>query len=427
MTHTTGWRVVAIVVFASLGLVEARSADTPPPDADWPQFHGPRRDNLSRETGLLRHWPEGGPRLLWKALGIGHGFATVAIASGRLYTAGDKGKDTLVTALDMDGKTLWQAKGGTAFKRTPRGARATPTFNGGRLYCHSGEGDVACLDAKTGALRWTRNVQEDFGGRNIQWGLSESLLVDGERVLCTPGGEDITMAALNKETGETAWTCTGLGDKPSYTTPILIEHGGLLHIDSLTANRAVGVAPDTGKLLWKHEHKVASEANCVTPICHDGHIALAGTWGRGAMLLKLTVQGEDCAVEEVWRTKELDNEHGGIVLVDGCLYGQADGDHKKRHWACLDFKTGKTLWTADGLPGRTGTTSYADGMLYMMNDRRAVALAPPSPKGLEVVSRFELPKGGRGPTWAHLVIHGGRLYIRHGDFLYAYDVRAEAP
>jgi len=145
---------------------------------------------------------------------------------------------------------------------------------------------------------------------------------------------------------------------------------------------------------------VASEANCVTPIFHDGHIALAGTWGRGATLLKLTVQGQDCSAEEVWRTKELDNEHGGIVLVDGCLYG---------------------------LPGRTGATIYADGMLYMMSDRRAVALAPASPKGLEIVSRFELPKGGRGPTWAHLVIHGGRLYIRHGDFLYAYDVEAEKP
>lgn len=418
MMTPTG-RIAIVVALAICGAADALAAG----DADWPQFHGPRRDNLSRETGLLKRWPEGGPKLLWTAKGIGHGYALVAVADGRLYTAGEIAKKTVITCLDLDGKQLWQAGNGPACRKRPPGARATPTLDGDRLYHYNGEGGIGCFEARTGKAVWTVDGVTRFGTRNIRWGLAESLLVDGERVVCTPGGEAVLMAALDKATGETVWTCEELSDKPGYVAPLLVELGGLRQIVTITANWAIGVAADTGKLLWQYEHKVPYEANCVTPVYHDGHLALAGTWGRGATLLKLTVEGATCTAQEVWRTKELDNEHGGIVLVDGCLYGQADGDHKARHWACLDWRTGKTLWAAPGLPGRTGTLTYADGMLYLMNDQRAVALAPASPKGLDLVSRFELPKGGRGPTWAHPVVHGGRLYLRHGDFLYVYHVR----
>ena len=426
MKRRSVWGLLGTLALACAGGAEAGPAAPLGKDTDWPQFHGPRRDNLSTETGLLKRWPEGGPKLVWKAGGLGHGFATVAIAKGMIYTAGDVGRDTRITVLDMHGKTLWQAKSGAAFRRTPPGSRATPTLDAGKLYHFTGQGDMTCLDATTGKSIWTLNVIEKFGGRNIRWGLSESPLVDGDRVVCCPGGREVAMAALNKHTGETVWTCTGLGDKPGYTASILVDYGGLRQIVTIMANTAIGVAADTGTLLWTYGHKVPYEANCVSPVYHDGHLALAGTWGRGASLLKLNVQGRACTVEEVWRTKELDNEHGGIVLVDGCLYGQADGNHKTRHWACLDWKTGKTLWTARGLPGRTGTTSTADGMLYMMSDQRTVALAPASPQGLDIVSRFKLPRGGRGAAWAHLVIFGGRLYVRHGTSLYAYDVRQQA-
>ena len=393
------------------------------PEGEWPQFHGPRRDNMSTETGLLKRWPKGGPKLIWKADGIGHGFASVAITGGRIYTAGNIGPNTIITAMDMSGKKLWQAKNGPAYRKITPGARATPTVAGGKLYHLNGDGDVICLDAATGKKVWTLNMLKKFGGRNIRWGLSESLLVDGKKVICFPGGEEISAVALDAATGKTVWKCTGLGDKPAYVTPIIVEHSGLRQIVTMMANFAVGIAAESGTLLWKYKHAVRFEANCTSPVFHDGRLALFGTWGRGATLLKLNVDGDKCTVEEIWRTKDLDNEHGGVILLDGYLYGQADGDHRDRHWACLDWKTGKTLWGAKVLAGRSGTLTYADGMLYVLSDTATVALVPPSPEGFEIVSRFDLPKGGKGNTWAHPVVCGGRLYIRHGDFLYVYDIR----
>ena len=416
----------ALLLGAVTGSLPAAEAAPAPPGGqhDWPQFHGPRRDNRSTETGLLKRWPAGGPTLLWKARGLGHGWATVAISGGRLYTAGNVNSRTVITALDLAGKRLWQTTGEAAFKQSTPGARATPTIAGGRLYHLNGSGHVLCLDAQTGKRLWSVNMLARFGGRNIRWGLAESLLVDGQRVICCPGGPKAALAALDAETGKTVWTCTGLDDKPGYVTPILVACGGLRQVITIMANHAVGVSAETGALLWTYEHKVPYEANCVSPVYHDGHVVLAGTWGRGATLLKLTVTGRACRAEEVWRTGELDNEHGGIVLVDGYLYGQADGNHKRRHLACLDMKTGKTMWTARELAGRrSATLTYADGMLYVMSDGGEVALVRPNPKQLDIVSRFTLPKGGKGDAWAHPVICDGHLYIRHGDFLYVYSIR----
>ncbi|MCX7887308.1 MAG: PQQ-binding-like beta-propeller repeat protein, partial [Verrucomicrobiae bacterium] len=264
------------------------------------------------------------------------------------------------------------------------------------------------------------NMLERFGGRNIQWGLAESLLVDGDNVICVPGGTNILMAALNKFSGKTVWTTPATGDKPGYTSPIVFEHAGRRQIVTMTSASAIGVAADSGKLLWRYDQPARYDVNASQPIYHDGHLAIFGTWGVGATLLRLTPSG----VEKVWHTTELDNEHGGVVLVNGYLYGHADGNHKHRHWACLEWKTGRTMWTSDELPGpRSGTTSYADGMLYLMNEKGVVALAPASPQKLEIVSKFEIPKLGKGPTWAHNVICGGRLYVRHSQYLFAYDVR----
>ena len=420
-----GRRRFAASVAALLAAVAATAAD-PAARAQysWPQFHGPRRDNISTEEGLLERWPEGGPKLVWKAKGLGHGWATVSVTGGRIYTAGNIDRTTFVIALDLDGGTLWRTRSGPAFKGPQPGARATPTVAAGRVYHLNGTGHIVCLEAATGESVWAVNMLKRFNGRNILWGLAESLLVDGLRVICCPGGEKVAMAALDKDTGRTVWTSTGLGDKPAYVSPVLVEHGGLRQIVTIMANYAVGVAADTGKLLWKYPHKVSHEANCITPVHHDGRLALSGTWGRGSTLLKLTVSGRTCTAEEVWRTRELDSEHGGIVLVDGYLYGQADGNHQRRRLACLDMRTGRTMWTSGRLAGkRSATVTVAGGMLYVLSDRGEVALVRPNPKRLEVVSQYNLPKGGRGAAWAHPVVCGGRLYIRHGEFLYVYDVR----
>ena len=393
---------------------------------DWPQFHGPRRDNRSAETGLLKRWPKGGPGLLWKARELGQGFASVAIADGMIYTTGNIGTDTVIIAMDLSGKKLWQRKNGPAYKRSYPGTRSTPTVVRGKLYNLNGDGDLICIHAKTGEPIWAVNMLKKFEGRTIRWGISESPLVDGRNVICCPGGEEVSLAALDKDMGQTRWTCTGAGDNPSYTSSAIVNYGGLRQIVTMMSDSAIGVAAETGKLLWQYPHEVRFGVNVDTPLYHDGHLFLFGTWGRGATMLKLNVEGSSCSVEEIWRTPELDNEHGGVMLIDGYLYGQADGDHKRRHLACLQARTGKTMWTARQLAGdRSATLTFADGMLYLVSDRGEVALVQPNPKKLEIVSQFELPKDEQGVVYARPVVCGGRLYIRHGQFLYAYDIRAK--
>lgn len=390
--------------------------------ADWPQFHGPRRDNVSTETGLLTRWPEGGPPLVWKCQGLGHGFATVSISQGRIFTAGNLDGATVVTALDLDGKRLWQAKNGPAYTGSYPAARSTPTVVGSRLY-HLGNGQVACLETASGQIVWTVDLVEKFAARMPTWGWAESLLVDGGRVYCSTGSERVAMVALDIETGRTVWTCEGRGEKPGYTSPILVDCQGLRQIITLTSASVLGIAADDGRLLWHYDHPAPYDVNVTTPVYRDGQVAVFGTWGRGATLLKLNVDGRNGTVSKVWHTEELDNEHGGVVLWDGYLFGHADGNHRQRHWACIEWATGKTMYTAQGLGAkRSGAVTLAGGMIYALGDEGAMGLVRATPKGFEIVSQFELPKGGGGPWWAHPVVCGGRLHIRHGEWLYAYDV-----
>ena len=415
-------RNILIVTIGFLIAVHSAAAE------DWPQFHGPRRDNRSVETGLLKSWPQGGPSLLWRADGLGQGFATVAIADAMIYTTGNIEGNAVITAMDLSGKHLWQRKNGPAYKRSYPGTRSTPTVVDGKLYNLSGTGSLICIDAKTSAPTWSMNILDKFAGRTIRWGLAESPLIDANNVICCPGGKEVFMVALDKDTGQTRWTCTGLGHKPAYASPAIVDYAGLRQIVTMTSEAAIGVAADTGKLLWKYPHEVRFEVNCDTPLYYDGRLFLFGTWSRGATMLKLSVQADDCSIEEIWHTPELDNEHGGVMLLDGYLYGQADGDHKNRHLACLEAKTGKTMWIDPRLAGeRSATLTFADGMFYVVSDRAEVALVRPNPQKLEIVSQFELPKTDEGVVYAHPVVCGGRLYIRHGRFLYAYDIRPKAP
>ena len=418
------WGFLTILTLISAGMAQSAVMVQETDGCNWPQFHGPRRDNISRDRDLLKLWPVEGPELVWKAEGIGQGFSSVAITGGMIYTAGNIKSDTFITALDMSGDILWQTKSGPAFTKAYPGSRATPTIDGDRLYHLNGNGYVVCLNAKTGELIWKLNILEKFQGRNIEWALSESLLVDGQNVICCPGGEEVSMVALDKNTGEIVWTCTGVGDKPGYVAPIIVNYKGLRQIITVMYGSAIGVAADTGKLLWKYDHPIKYGSNISTPVYHNGRIITFRTFGVGATMLKLNVSGDTCTVEKIWQTGELDNEHGGVVLVDGYLYGHADGNHKWRHWACLELETGKTMYSVEGLPTKaTGTQTYADGMLYLLSDSGVVALMPPDPAGFNIVSQFQLPRVSKGPFWTHPVVCGGILYLRHGDILYAYNVR----
>jgi outer membrane protein assembly factor BamB len=405
---------LALACLAGLVAGSAMAADT----ASWPRFHGPRGDNLSRETGLLKQWPEGGPRRLWTARGIGTGFATVAIADGLIYTVGNLRDETVITALDLDGKIQWQVANGKAWTGSQPGSRSTPTIDGPWLYHESPLGQLVCLNAKSGERRWGFNILEKFGGENITWALAESLLIDGERIICSPGGPQTAVVALDKHTGQTVWKSPTAGDRAGYASPGLAEYRGLRMILTMTSRATIGVRADDGALLWRFEHRTPFDENILTPIFHDGWVLISTGHRVGAVMLKVQVQGQTASVSEVWRSVDLDNHHGGTILLDGYLYGST---HTPQRWACLEWKTGKTSYVDRGV-GK-GSLTYADGMLYTLGENGEMGLVEATPDRHQLVSRFRLPKGGEGPSWAHPVVCGGRLYIRHGDFLYAYDIR----
>jgi len=346
----------------------------------WPRFHGPKGDNISTDTGLLTEWPERGPRLLWTAQPLGKGYAGVTIANGLVYIAGDIGDHNVITALNMNGQIQWQSDNGDSWSR---GAQGTPTIDGNRLYHENAHDEVVCLDATGGAT---------------------------------------AVAAVDKTTGKAVWKSPSVGEPAAYVSPIVAEYRGLRMIITMSQKCLIAVNADSGDLLWRFEHYTERYvANCVTPIYHDGHVFVTGGYGKGCVLLAITVDGRKATIEPVWRTEDLDNRHGGVVLLDGHLYGAS---HKTNggKWACLEWKTGKMTYAERGLG--QGSLTVADGILYVLNERRTIGLVKPSPAGHQVISQSEIPEGGEGPTWAHPVVSGSRLYVRHDDFLYAFDVRA---
>lgn len=390
---------------------------------EWPQFQGPRGENRSADVGLLQTWPEGGPPLAWRAAGLGEGYSSVVIGGGRIFTAGNIAGNTVLTALDLTGKQIWQAKNGRGYDRSFPGSRGTPTLDGDRVYHLNGDGDVGCFDRASGKMLWTVNMIKQFDGVIPQWGLAESVLIDGDRAIVCPGGKEIAMVALDKRTGKTVWTCRGAGDPPGYDTATLVDYAGLRQIVTMTGKSVIGVGAESGKLLWRYEREAPYNVNVSTPIYRDGHIAIFTTWGRGATLLKLNVAGNSCSVEKVWHNPKMDPEHGGLVLLGDHVFGHADGNHKKRQWACMEWKTGELTFLDDGLPGHSGATTYADGRLYLLGERGEAALQVPNPKEFQLAGRFKLPKESDGPYWARPVVCGGFFFVRHGPSLYAYDVR----
>lgn len=332
---------VFVCVLAGLsGGASLQAADSP----SWPQFHGPKGDNHSPAAGLLKSWPSDGPKLTWTAKGIGTGFSSVTLSGGTIYTAGNIGDDTVISALDLDGKQQWQVKNGKAWTAGPGGTRATPTIDGNRLYSMNPYGDVVCLDAKTGEKVWGLNILKDFGSRNITWGLAESLVIDGDRVICLPGGPKVSVVALDKNTGKTVWKAPSAeGDLAGYATAVIVKHGGLRIILTMTAKALIGVNADSGTLLFRYPHETAYDVNATTPIFHDGQVFASSGYGTtGSVMLKIDVDGEKASVEKVWASRDLDNHHGGVILVDGYLYGAAHNFHGGR-WISLVLRPGSNF------------------------------------------------------------------------------------
>ena len=398
---------------------------------EWPQFHGPNRDNKSADKGLLKTWPKGGPPRLWEAAGIGEGYSTVAIAGQRIHTTGSIGGDCVITVLDMDGKKVWARKNGRAWAKSYPGTRSTPTIADGLLYHLSGIGSLVCLKADDGEAVWATDIMSRFGGRHITWGLAESPLVFDDKVVCTPGGSQVSMVALDRKTGKTVWECRGAGDRPGYASPILVEHEGLRQIVTVMSESIVGVRASDGKLLWRYPHKVYADENITTPIFHEGFLIVSGCVRKGTTSLQLDVSGDNCSVRRHWHNRALDNKQGGLVLVDGRIYGYAESHGRSTPWMCIDFKSGNTIFKSAPVQSsykyRNGCLTFADGRFYLYSDDGHMVLAKATDEGFDVTGSLKLKDPGKRQTWAHPVVCGGRLYIRYGDKLGVYGVSARGP
>jgi outer membrane protein assembly factor BamB len=383
--------------------------------ADWPQWRGPQRDGISPETGLLDTWPAGGPRQIWKAQGLGQGYAAFAIAQGRLYTQGQRGDRQFVLALDAGtGKRLWETPTGPAFPQDRGGGpRGTPTVDGDLLFAMAGEGTLVSLDAQTGNVLWKMNVVEKFGGRVPHWGISESPLVDSSNLIVTPGGPGAAIVALDKKTGTLVWKSQS--DPAAYSSAINAEVGGIRQVIVFTSQGVVGLRADSGALLWKYNKVSNRTANIATPIFQNGFVFVSSAYGTGCALLKLNAEGGVVKASEVYFSSEMQNHYSTSVVVDGNVYGFSNAI-----LTAMNLETGRVAWR-DRSVGK-GSVTYADGKLYLLSEDGVVGLAEATPSGYKERSRFQIPRGDF-PTWTPPVISGGRLYLREQDNLYCYDIK----
>ncbi|HKU76584.1 MAG TPA: PQQ-binding-like beta-propeller repeat protein [Pyrinomonadaceae bacterium] len=380
--------------------------------ANWPQWRGPNRDGISKETGLLKQWPAEGPPLVWKASGAGGGYSSFSVANGKLYTMGLRGDREFVIAFDVaTGKEAWSTAHGGAFRNDRGdGPRGTPTVDGDRVYALGGDGDLSALDARSGKIIWSKNVLKQFGGSNITWGISESPLVLGNKVLVNAGGPGASIVALNKADGALIWKSQS--DKAGYSSAIPLELNGTTHVVFFTGQRAVGLDAKDGRLLWEYGKPSNRVANIATPIARANRVFISSDYGTGGGVVEI---GGDNSAKEIWFTQDMRNHHSSSVLIGDHLYGFSSAI-----LTAMRFDTGEIAWR-DRSVGK-GSLVYADGNLYAFSENGIVGLIEATPTGYKEKGRFRIAQGNL-PTWTHPVVVGGRLYIRDQDTIYAYDVK----
>jgi outer membrane protein assembly factor BamB len=366
---------------------------------------------------LLQQWPAGGPPLAWKAAGAGTGYSSMVSAGGRIYTLGARGGAEYVVAFDLaSGKKLWEARNGGLYSNDRGdGPRSTPTIDGDRLYVLGANGDLSCLQTADGTQVWTVNVFRQFGGRNPRWGLSESPLVAGDRLLVNAGGRDASIVALDKRTGKELWRSQS--DEAGYSSAVLHPIGGVQQAIFFTGQRAVGIDVRDGRLLWEYAKVANRVANIATPIVRDDRVFLSSDYGTGAALLRLQPANGSVAAEEVYFTREMRNHHSSSVLVGDHLYG-----YSSAILTALRFDDGQMAWR-DRSVGK-GSVIYADNRLYLYSENGVVGLAEATPAGYSEKGRFSLQTGA-AHTWSHPIIVSGHLLLRDQDTIYAYNVRAK--
>jgi len=388
---------------------------------DWPQWRGALRDDHSPDKSILAPWPAKGPEQKWVSKEAGLGYSGFSVAGDQLFTMGAANGGEQVLCLDaVTGKQRWTAKmDGRIYENNwGDGPRCTPTVDGDQLYALSGNGLLACLSVKDGSILWKADLVADLGGKLQGWGYTESVLIDGNKVICTPGGDKGTMAALDKMTGKVLWRSTGIKEEAQYSSPILITHEGQRQVIQLLTKTVFAVNPDNGELLWRSDFS-GKVAVIPTPIYHDGYLYVTAGYGTGCRMFKLG--GKE--PEIVYENNVMVNHHGGVILVDGKLYGHSD----KGGWTCQDFLTGESVWKSDALD--KGGVGYVAGHLICVEEKSGVvALVKASPEGWKEEGKFTLApqtaqRKPQGKIWVHPVIVNGKLYLRDQEYIYCYDVK----
>lgn len=390
-----------------------------PADADdWNQFRGPQRDNLSQEKGLLNEWSSGGPRQSWMTTGLGEGYSTVAVVGDRVYTMGNIDGAEHVIALDRNsGDILWKSRNGGLYQeQMGNGPRGTPTVIDDRVFALGGNGDLGCYAADSGDVIWQLNILQEFNGTNITWGISESVLIDDGKVICTPGGRNGTIVALDAKTGRTSWASkVPESPKAGYASPVIVEVGRVKQYVVFTSKGICGVNASNGDPLWGQDKSSNDTANCATPLVVGNRVFSSSDYGTGAELVELFTRGRQVSARGVYHTRNMKNHHGGMVHIDGYVYG-SNGDIL----SCVDLKTGQATWNERSMKG---AVVYADGKVVFRHENGEVVLLEANPREYVELSRFNQPNRSGKPAWSHPVISNGQLYLRDMDRLLVYDVK----
>lgn len=421
---------IALLCLCFSTTISAIVGSTPP---DWPQWRGPQRDGISREGNLLKHWPPEGPKLLWQVNDIGDGYSTPAIVGDRIYLMGNRGMENeFVQALSIrDGSSLWTTRVGNVGNPSDflyAKARSTPTVDGDSTYALGSAGDLACLETKSGKIRWQVNIRKEFAGQPGPWAYAESPLVDGDAVVVTPGGPQATIVALNKKTGTVIWKSAIQGGEPAaYASAVVVQAGGRKQYVQFLSKGIVGVDAKTGEFLWRYKEAAKGMAQIPTPVAR-GEYVYGGAMNVGGGLIRLKPEGNGVVAEQVYFARGLPNGIGGAVLVGDYLYGTEDAGE---HLVAAEFSTGKVKWQSESVG--IASVAYADGLLYVHGANGQIALVEATPEEYRERGKFSPPAQPKrrrlGPypekSWSYPVIANGRLYIRDIGTLWAYDIRAK--
>ena len=377
-------------------------------------WRGPSRNGIYPDKGLLKSWPSGGPQILWTAVGLGVGHSSPTIANNKIYISGMIGSTGYIFVFTMDGALISTYPYGEEFTESHPGTRSTPTVVGDRLYMMTGLGKLLCMNADDGEVIWSKDLFKDFDGRNIQWGVTENLLVDGNILYCAPGGRTNNIVALNRFNGNLVWSSKAKGDKSAYCSPLLVYIGGRKLLVTMMASNIVGIDASDGTMLWSYRHTNRTSVHPNTPLYHEGDLYCFSGYGKGGVKLRLSADGS--AVTHDWTNSSLDPKIGGAVLIDGYIYGSGDNN---RQWYCIDWETGGNQYQSTAI--FKGNIISADGMFICYSEQGELALVKPDPEQFNIVSQTKVSLGSY-EHWSHPVIHDGIMYLRHGDVLIVYKI-----